>query len=111
MQATCSPVDAAGIALDLLSLGGTVPAQVSVAVWPAPSAAGTTIELGARDGSAAAMIEGTEWSLARNGQVHFSEYDQEGLAEGWFWIDIEGQPRYEGWFQATWVEGGLLLCG
>ena len=111
VQATCSPVDAAGIALDLISLGGTRPAQVGIAAWPGPRGAGDTVDLDGRSGSAGAMFDGTEWIPAAGGQIHFEVYSAGESAEGWFWIEIDGYGRFEGRFDAIWDESGPLLCG
>ncbi|MFQ5942885.1 MAG: hypothetical protein ACE5JF_04965 [Anaerolineales bacterium] len=111
-EASCSPVDAPAILLDLYRLGDPEPPMVSISVWHFQSPiTGSQIELKERTGYGAAFIGGTEWIPAADGAIGFEDYEEGEMARGWFWLKLDGIDRIEGQFEATWSDSGLAICG
>lgn len=108
-EASCSPVDAPAIQFELYRLGDPTPSQVSIGVWQL--APGAAIELNGHGGYAAAFIGGTEWIPAAEGVILLENYVEGELASGWFWVELDGIDRFEGRFEATWSNEGIVICG
>lgn len=111
-EASCSPVDGYAIQFDLFRLGDAFPAQVNIAIWQFEfPMEGNQIRLKGRGGYGAAYISGTEWIPAADGEIGLESYLEGEIANGWFWLELDGVDRVEGQFEATWSDEGLAICG
>ena len=114
LQRSCSPVDAAALALELEPSGSAEMPRISILLWPPDDfQTGAAITLdGPSSQSAAAIRDGeTEWHVAAGGGVWVETYQSEQEATGRFRLDFEGGNRLEGRFQVRWFDPGPMLCG
>jgi hypothetical protein len=114
LQRSCSPVDAAALALELEPSSAADMPRISILLWPPDDfRSGAAITLaGPSAQSAAAMWAGeTEWHVAIGGELWVDAYQPEQEATGRFRLDFEGGKRLEGRFQVRWFDPGPMLCG
>lgn len=113
VEATCSPVDAAAIGLDLQPERGEQLPRIGITLWPRRGpVAGQRIELSMEgEGYAAALMGGTEWTQATGGVLMLESYAGGGPASGWFTLELSDGGRLSGWFEADWLDRGPVGCG
>jgi len=114
LQRSCSPVDAAALALELEPSPAAEAPRISIMLWP-PGDFRTGAQItfdGPSAQSAAAIWSGeTEWHVAAGGGLWVDAYRPEQEATGRFRLDFEGGKRLEGRFQVRWFDPGPMLCG
>ncbi len=113
VETACSPLDAMAIGFNLqLATGEELP-QVSITIWPSgDTSSGERVRLnfdGA--GYGAAVVSGTEWTQAVDGEIQLEHYSAGQAAGGWFWLELSDAERLEGWFEAEWLDRGPVYCG
>jgi len=114
LQRSCSPVDAAALALELEPSRAADMPRISILLWPPEDfQTGAAIEFdGPAAQSAAAIWSGeTKWHVAVGGGLWVDAYQPEQEATGRFRLDFEGGKRLEGRFQVRWFDPGPMLCG
>jgi hypothetical protein len=114
LQRSCSPVDAAALALELEPAGSADLPRISILLWPPDDfRSGAAIRLDGPSGQSAAAIWAgeTEWHVGAIGGLWIERYQPEQEATGMFRLDFEGEKRLEGRFQVRWFDPGPMLCG
>ena len=114
LQRSCSPVDAAALALELEPSSAAYMPRISILLWPPDdfrSGAAITLDGSSAQSAAAIWAGETEWQLASGGGLWVDAYQPEQAATGRFRLDFEGGKRLEGRFQVRWFDPGPMLCG
>jgi hypothetical protein len=114
LQRSCSPVDAAALALELEPSGSADMPRISILLWPPDdfqSGAAITLNEPSAQSAAAIWAGETEWHVAAGGGLWVEAYQPEQAATGRFRLDFEGGKRLEGRFQVRWFDPGPMLCG
>ena len=114
LQRSCSPVDAAALALELEPSSAADMPRISILLWPPDdfrSGAAITLDGPSAQSAAAIWAGETEWHVAMGGRLWVDAYQPEQEATGRFRLDFEGERRLEGHFQVRWFDPGLMLCG
>ena len=114
LQRSCSPVDAAALALELEPSSAADMPRISLLLWPPDdfrSGAAITFDTPSAQSAAALWAGETEWHVAIGGGLWVDAYQPEQAVTGRFRLDFEGGKRLEGRFQARWFNPGPMLCG
>jgi len=112
LQRSCSPVDAAALALELEPAGPADMPRISILLWPPDDfRSGAAIRLDGPSGQTAAAIWTGETESPAGGGLWVERYQPEQEATGRFRLDFEGGKRLEGRFQVRWFDPGPMLCG
>ena len=114
LQRSCSPVDAAALALELEPAGSAEMPRINILLWPPDdfrSEAVITLDGSSAQSAAAIWAGETEWQLASGGGLWVDAYQPEQAATGRFRLDFESGKRLEGRFQVRWFDPGPMLCG
>jgi len=112
LQRSCSPVDAAALALELEPSSPADMPRISILLWPPDDfQTGAAIILDGPSAQSAAAIWAGETESPAGGGLWVEAYQPEQEATGRFRLDFEGGKRLEGRFQVRWFDPGPMLCG